>query len=1155
MRFERLEILRFGKFTDLQLDFPAGGLDFHLIIGPNEAGKSTVRAAIADLLFGIEARTRYAFVHEYDELRLGAAVAAGDLREEFHRLKRMRSALRDVDDNPLKDDLLRPYLGEMDRLSYERMFCLDHQRLVRGGDEILTAKDDLARLLFETSSGITSFGRLRDALEAEAGSLWDKRKSGNRAFYRAQDEFQDAERAVKEATVRARDWGDIERRALDAREALHSANRRHEELMSRRGQLERVRRVAPHLQSFHASMQDRALLADAVRLPTSARDELARAESDIAAADVLLTHNEQRMQEARRRIEEIRVDEACIAHAEEVEALRELRAQTHRHALDIEKRRAELHSKLEEARQIGHQLGWQGDEEALEGMLPSQTVRAAIQGLLEEHGRLAEAIASCEQALAEKQSEIRALSARLEEFTVEAIPPRLAAALGAAQRLGDPDRRIQETREQVRSVQGRLERALGQLRPWHGSIDELRALAVMSDLDARECQTRERELGARMQSRRDELRQLQAEMATQQLKADQLQRSKQPITQQEIRQARELRDELWQQIRARKHPIESAAADFETRVEHADRLADLRYGGASDVALLEHTKEALAQTRLKRSHHEQSIAELAGEIEGLRSGWAQAMLAAGLTDTTPAQFLDWAQRRRDCLKLSETLAELDASLAALLDSQQRVAAELRASLVAAKVGPAAEEVLGFPALVGHAAQAARNIEARQARRMTLLEQQQNAATALTALQTRTDRARAEMSRWESAWVEHAAEARLPARTARSAASQALELFRGLAERLKEIRDLRLNRIEAMQRDLEAFAASAERLAKQIAADLKHEPPESIALELERRLAAAREAAGRLRDTRREIERCQAEIERASSERRNAVARIRPLMEQAGVQSTAELRGAIERSERSRALETAIDEARRACFESGDGLSIERLEAELAAADVAALPGQLSQLNGDLGRATEERDGLLRTAAEAETELRRFAGQPDAAAAEARRQEALAAMSTAIERYIKVLVAARLLRWAIDRYRQDKQGPLLRRAGEVFAILTRGSFERLIVDFEDKTPQLKGCRRGGKLVDVAGMSDGTRDQLYLSLRLAALELQLDQGRALPFVADDLFINFDDERSAAGFQALAELATHTQVIFLTHHEHLLPIVEAALGKPINVVRLQS
>ena len=86
-----------------------------------------------------------------------------------------------------------------------------------------------------------------------------------------------------------------------------------------------------------------------------------------------------------------------------------------------------------------------------------------------------------------------------------------------------------------------------------------------------------------------------------------------------------------------------------------------------------------------------------------------------------------------------------------------------------------------------------------------------------------------------------------------------------------------------------------------------------------------------------------------------------------------------------------------------------------------------------------------------------------------------------------------------------------------------------------------------------MSDGTRDQLYLALRLAALELHLDQGHALPFIADDLFINYDDRRAKAGLQALATLSEKTQVIFLSHHDHLVPAVREVFGPDVNVLGL--
>jgi uncharacterized protein YhaN len=150
----------------------------------------------------------------------------------------------------------------------------------------------------------------------------------------------------------------------------------------------------------------------------------------------------------------------------------------------------------------------------------------------------------------------------------------------------------------------------------------------------------------------------------------------------------------------------------------------------------------------------------------------------------------------------------------------------------------------------------------------------------------------------------------------------------------------------------------------------------------------------------------------------------------------------------------------------------------------------------------------------------------------------------------------LLQWAIDRYRREKQAPMLKRAGKLFAILTCGSFRTLQLEFdEDDNAQLAGIRQDGRRVPVAGMSTGTADQLYLALRVAAIEDYLDHAEPMPFIADDLFINFDDKRAAAGFRVLGELAKKTQVLFFTHHEHLLEVAQNALSVPITAVTLPA
>ena len=186
-----------------------------------------------------------------------------------------------------------------------------------------------------------------------------------------------------------------------------------------------------------------------------------------------------------------------------------------------------------------------------------------------------------------------------------------------------------------------------------------------------------------------------------------------------------------------------------------------------------------------------------------------------------------------------------------------------------------------------------------------------------------------------------------------------------------------------------------------------------------------------------------------------------------------------------------------------------------------------------------------------------AGGDDAAArAEAGRQEALAEIRDVSERYVRVRSSALLMQWAIDRYRREKQAPLLRRAGHLFATITGASFESLRVDYDEKDqPYLTGLRPGGEVVRVSGMSSGTVDQLYLALRVAAVEDYLDHGQALPFVADDLFINFDDDRAGAGLRVLGELSRKTQVLFFTHHSHLLDIAREALGDSIYAVNLNG
>jgi uncharacterized protein YhaN len=140
--------------------------------------------------------------------------------------------------------------------------------------------------------------------------------------------------------------------------------------------------------------------------------------------------------------------------------------------------------------------------------------------------------------------------------------------------------------------------------------------------------------------------------------------------------------------------------------------------------------------------------------------------------------------------------------------------------------------------------------------------------------------------------------------------------------------------------------------------------------------------------------------------------------------------------------------------------------------------------------------------------------------------------------VRAKLASKILQQEIERYREEHQDPVLKLASKYFVDLTLGSFVGLRTDVDDSgDPILIGIRPDGSWVTVEGMSGGSRDQLYLALRLATLEWRLETSEPMPFIVDDILVNFDDARSSATLQVLADLSERNQVILFTHHGQIV------------------
>jgi uncharacterized protein YhaN len=269
-----------------------------------------------------------------------------------------------------------------------------------------------------------------------------------------------------------------------------------------------------------------------------------------------------------------------------------------------------------------------------------------------------------------------------------------------------------------------------------------------------------------------------------------------------------------------------------------------------------------------------------------------------------------------------------------------------------------------------------------------------------------------------------------------------------------------------------------------------------------------------------------------------------LLHEAGVTDDVALRHAIERAAEERRLDGLVAEAERHLAVEGEGWSVDALARAAQETDSDSLEASLVALDEEL----KEVEGRQREQGETVGALRerqsKFSGAEDAASALSEAHEHLAQASLHADRYARIRLATALLRRGIESYRQKNEGAILRRAGSIFESLTLGRYQSLRVVFEGERARLV-CMRGSEVVDVKdALSDGTLDQLYLSLRFASLEQHLEAQEPMPLVLDDIFIHFDDDRTMAGLRVLAEFAQKTQVLLLTHHARNLDLARRAL-----------
>jgi uncharacterized protein YhaN len=1138
VRFAELTLERYGAFAERRLAIPAtAGLT--IIYGPNEAGKSTCLDALSDFLFGIPERTTHATLFGYDGMRVGATlVDASGTAMTLRRRRGRGRTLTDAAGAPLEDSMLTRLLGATTRERFSTLFGLNHETLRTGGSRLLAADGDIGRLIVEAGGGLRSLMARLDAIDAEADKLFAPRRSGDRAFYKALDAFESADRDVKQHTV-TREAYEQSRKAADAAKGKLTQARTQKQTVSVEiSGLERLVRAVPHvlkLDQMEAAVSD---YVDLGALPIDFDRQVEEAMQHRNTAATACAAGRTKRDRLIQRLEMLAVSTAFIGAEARIRDLAEQAIHVRKARADRPNRYKEIEAAESGLATLRRMLHLPADAD-LASRLPSQAVLDQVQQLATDAIERGAVIVAARERAADLADRLDTLQRRLDAAVAKGFDK--PASFNAAQ-FSSLAAQTASTVVARRQADQAVATATVAIDALGFASPEALASFVCPSADA----IRDEQIG------RTDLETAMASQVEQQVEAGKKsQAATEEITQLEaagpvasdvaLADARNTRAGAWSPLREAyldadipsDTTVRRAGIDaYESHVRATDNLADRRAAEAQHAARLAVARQQLASSVIAIEGCSTLIADIGARLDRRFAAFAQAFPEATARYPQLLGLLDFVERRRQAVDSLAAAYELVGHadrqaadlepLRTLFDSAQGVM-----KITCSEGRAFAAEVQVLCASLGQYevqhADYRRDLRDSEAQRPTATRADKDLADLLAAQQS-----------WQQQWSAALGGLGLDTDLAPYRAGALVSEWSGARATLGTIAHTR-NRLTRMDEDEATLKAAVLVLGSSLGLSLPDDPlaaADQIAAQWHEQDATRQQRVALVPD----VEHAKAELAALEEADDKARAAVTALAVSAGAANEGDaLLGIASRcGARTRLLRDKL-QVERSIADVSDGLHISALRDQVAGRDLDTLRGALmvaQESSHDLEAEVETAILAHKTAQDA---LEQYAVESRVNQAVAERESAAAQMQATVERYVEISVARALITNAIDRFRSEQQDPLVSRAGELFASTTRSEFAGIDTDIDDKgLPVVVGRRQSGATVPVAAMSDGTRDQLFLAFRLASLEHYAASTEPLPFVADDILVHFDDDRSSATLDLLARFAETNQVLLFTHHK---------------------
>jgi len=1147
MRIRRLELKAFGPFTDRVLDFDGDASGLHIVYGPNEAGKSSTLRALSALFYGFPERTSDNFIHPNDRLLVAGVLEDGRGKPHFFaRRKKRKADLLDAEQNPVDPAQLDALLHGIDHAMFSHLFGLDHDTLVAGGAALLQDKGHAGSTLFSAGTGIVAPRRILNKLQEESDALF-KTRASKPVLNAALRDFTSLKSEINRLSLSSREFKDHDKALREAIQSLEKAQQKRAEISRSQRQLERIRQAFTPLGLRRELQVKLRELGDVRPLPDDFHQRREQALNQLRSARQSLSAAQERFKDFSARIDELNPPRGLIDQAETVGHLHQ-RVGAYRKAMVdrpvLEGKRVQ--AKTEAGRILRSVLPGLSLEQAdeLRNLLRR---RSAVKRLGQEHLLATEKLEHARQALTKLENEKSALESSLRALNTAPDVQQLKSLLARAQALGAIDSDLGLRRQDLGKRQNNFDIEIRRLGLWQGTPDQLVSLALpfAETVDrfvalARELAQESRNLKSRRQEVEQKLRETNHELEA-------LEKTGDLLTENDLKRLRHYRDRGWHLLRRQWIDGEEVAVlsreyhehlplheAYEEAVDQADAAADRLRREADRVQAFAHMTARRDEMNALRKQLDADHTELDARKQEFEQEWCGLWHECGVSPRSTEEMAAWLSRIETLRVSAARIVEDRQRMEELTRQRSEAANPLRLEIVRLqKTAPEGEEL---NPLIDAALALVRTSEESAQQRRSLQQRLDTVEQELQQAGQEVARGERVLNDWERSWETILKEFGLETGIMPAEMEEIVEGVESCLNQIDKATE-HAGRIAGIDRDTEQLKQDVHALLQLVAPQLQALPVDQAVEQLNALLSRAREQQTRLQAYSDAIEEAEAEIRTTSAVAETAQAELDELCALAGCGSEEGLEAAEKLWLQKQDLEQRIAEEEKRLTELAEGMPLVEFEQRVCAVDPDSLPERLQRMTEELDELNHSIQDFAEQVGRERTELARMDGRAEAALKAQQAEEKLSEIRRLSDRYVRLRVAARVLEEEIERYRARNQDPVLRLAGGYFAELTLNSFDGLRVDVDDRgEPIIVGLRNEGEQVTSDNMSSGTRDQMFLALRLASLEHRLERNEPMPFIVDDILINFDEERACATLAALSRLAARNQVILFTHHRQV-------------------